>query len=73
MPLSGFDYEELTALAFSDGGFFAGDLGDASVDMPGFFRITTGGADTTVSQTNTADLIVGASFLAWLGRRRIRA
>ena len=46
VPLSGFDYEELTALAFSDGGFFAGDLGDAVVDMPRFFRITTGGAVT---------------------------
>ncbi len=46
VPLSGFDYEELTALAFSDGGFFAGDLGDAAVDMPRFFRITTGGAVT---------------------------
>ena len=44
VPLSGFDYEELTALTFSDGGFFAGDLGDSAVDMPRFFRITTGGA-----------------------------
>lgn len=46
VTLSGFDYEELTALAFSGGGFFAGDLGDSDVDMPRFFRITTGGAVT---------------------------
>ena len=46
VPLSGFDYEELTALTYWDGGFFAGDLGDTTVDMPGFFHITTGGAVT---------------------------
>jgi hypothetical protein len=46
VPLSGFDYEELTVLTFLDGGFFAGDLGDAAVDMPDFFRITIGGAVT---------------------------
>jgi hypothetical protein len=46
VPLSGFDYEELTALTYSDGGFFAGDLGNASFDMPRFYRITTGGAVT---------------------------
>jgi hypothetical protein len=43
VPLSGFDYEELTALAKVGGGFYAGDLGDALVDIPRFFRITTGG------------------------------
>jgi len=43
VPLSGFDYEELTALVKVGGGFYAGDLGDALVDMPRFFRITTGG------------------------------
>jgi hypothetical protein len=46
VPLSGFDYEELTSLTFVDGGFFAGDLGDSAVDMPGLFRITTGGEVT---------------------------
>jgi hypothetical protein len=46
VPLSGFDYEELTALAYVEGGFYAGDLGDALVDMPRFFRITTGGTVT---------------------------
>jgi len=46
VPLSGFDYEELTALTFSVGGFFAADLGSAAVDMPRFFRITTDGAVT---------------------------
>jgi hypothetical protein len=46
VPLSGFDYEELTALLFSDGAFFAGDIGNATSDMPRFFRITTGGAVT---------------------------
>jgi hypothetical protein len=46
VPLSGFDYEELTTLAYSDGGFFAGDLGNAAFDMPRFFRITTSGEVT---------------------------
>jgi len=46
VPLSGFDYEELTTLTYTDGGFFAGDLGNATVDMPRFYRITTGGAVT---------------------------
>ncbi len=46
VPLSGFDYEELTSLTFLDGGFFAGDLGDAAFDTPGFFRITTAGVVT---------------------------
>jgi hypothetical protein len=46
IPLSGFDYEELTALTYSEGAFFAGDLGNAAVDMPRFFRITTGGVVT---------------------------
>ena len=46
VPLSGFDYEELTSLTFLDGGFFAGDLGNSAFDDPGFFRITTGGAVT---------------------------
>ena len=46
VPLSGFDYEELASLTFSQGGFYAGDLGDSAVDMPGLLRITTGGAVT---------------------------
>jgi hypothetical protein len=46
VPLSGFDYEELASLTFLDGGFYAGDLGNAAFDDPGFFRITTGGAVT---------------------------
>lgn len=46
VPLSGFDYEELTALTYSGGAFFAGDLGASGTDMPRFFRITTGGAVT---------------------------
>ena len=46
VPLSGFDYEELTALTFLDGSFFAGDLGNSAFDDPGFFHITTGGAVT---------------------------
>jgi hypothetical protein len=46
VPLSGFDYEELVSLTFLDGGFFAGDLGNAAFDDPGFLRITTGGAVT---------------------------
>jgi hypothetical protein len=46
VPLSGFDYEELTALTFLDGDFFAGDLGNVAFDDPGFFHITTGGVVT---------------------------
>jgi hypothetical protein len=47
VSLSGFDYEELTALAFSGGGFFASDVGDSSgLDNPRFLRLTTGGAVT---------------------------
>jgi len=46
VSLSGFDYEELASLTFLDGGFFAGDLGNAAFDDPGFFRITTGGVVT---------------------------
>jgi hypothetical protein len=46
VPLSGFDYEELTALTYADGGFYGGDLGNADVDMPHFVRITTNGAVT---------------------------
>jgi len=46
VPLSGFDYEELTALTHSNGGFFGGDIGSATSDMPRFFRITASGAVT---------------------------
>jgi hypothetical protein len=48
VPLSGFDYEELTALHFFDGGFFAADLGSATVDMPRLFRISTAGVVTLI-------------------------
>jgi hypothetical protein len=44
VPLSGSDYEELTALLHLKGGFYASDLGDPMVDAPRLFRITTGGA-----------------------------
>lgn len=46
VPLSGFDYEELSALTYSEGAFFAGDLGNSATDMPRFFRITSGGVVT---------------------------
>ena len=46
VDLSGDDYVEITALTYLDGGFFAGDLGDETVDMPHFFRITTTGVVT---------------------------
>jgi hypothetical protein len=46
VDLSDDDYVELTALAYFDGGFVAGDLGDTSVDMPHFVRITTTGEVT---------------------------
>ena len=86
VPLSGFDYEELTALTFSDGGFFAADLGNASVDMPGFFRITTGGAVTFLGDMDHVSrglvpvpepgvipqLVAGGVVLAFLDKHRMR-
>ncbi len=86
VPLSGFDYEELTALTFLDGGFFAGDLGDAAVDMPGFVRITTGGAVTFLGNMDHVSkglvpvpepgvilqLVAGGIGLAFLNKRRMR-
>ena len=84
--LSGFDYEELTALVYSDGDFFAADLGDASVDDPGFLHITTGGVVTFVGNMDHVSkglvklpepeqmfqLLVGVGFLGATGRRRMR-
>jgi hypothetical protein len=86
VPLSGFDYEELTALTYSDGGFFAGDLGNAAVDMPGFFRITTSGAVTFLGDMDHVSkglvpvpepgvmlqLVVGGAGLAFLSKHRMR-
>ena len=40
VSLLGDEYDELTALVYVDGGFFAADVGDA-VDDPHFYRITT--------------------------------
>jgi hypothetical protein len=48
VPLSGFDYEELTALGFADGAFFAGDLGNSAFDMPRLLRISTTGVVTLI-------------------------
>jgi hypothetical protein len=52
VPLSGFDYTELTALFYSAGDLFAADVGDPDVDMPRFFRITTGGSVTLIGNLN---------------------
>jgi hypothetical protein len=52
VDLSGDDYVEITALTYLDGGFFAGDLGDETVDMPHFFRITTTGVVTDLGAMN---------------------
>jgi hypothetical protein len=86
--LSGFDYEELTGLVYSNGGiFFGADLGDSSVDMPGFLEITTGGVVTFVGDMDhvakglvrlpeparVLQLLVGVGFLGVIGRRRMRA
>lgn len=46
VPLWGFDYEELTALTYSEGAFFAGDLGSSTTDMPRFYRVTSNGEVT---------------------------
>ena len=46
IPLSGFDYEELTALTYANGGFYGGTLGDADVDIPRLVRVTTNGVVT---------------------------
>lgn len=43
VPLSQDDYQEATALMFWDGGFLTGDIGDVSVDMPGFYHISAAG------------------------------
>ena len=48
VPLSGFDYEELTSLTYLNGGFFASDLGNSASDMPRWLRITPGGAVTSL-------------------------
>jgi outer membrane protein assembly factor BamB len=40
IDLFGSEYEELSALVYVDGGFFAADVGD-TVDDPHFYRITT--------------------------------
>lgn len=48
VPLSGFDYEELTALLYLDGEFYAADLGDPLVDMPQLHRITPAGVVSLV-------------------------
>lgn len=48
VPLSGFDYEELTSLTYSDGAFYAGDVGDSAVDMPSLYRITPAGVVTLI-------------------------
>jgi len=62
IPLSGFDYEELSALTYSGGGFFAGDVGSAAVDMPRFFRITAQGAVTLLGNMDhvSKGLVVAA-------------
>jgi outer membrane protein assembly factor BamB len=39
VELTGADYDEVTALVFVDGGFYAADVGDA-VDDPHFYRFT---------------------------------
>ncbi len=77
VPLSGFDYQELISLTYSEGGFFAGDLGDAVVDMPRFFRITPAGAVTLLGDMDhvskglaplkTANPVVPALSTAMLG------
>jgi hypothetical protein len=46
ITLSGFDYEELASLTYLNGGFYAGDIGNATTDNPRFFRITPSGAVT---------------------------
>jgi len=76
VPLSGFDYEELTSLTFLDGGFFAGDLGNSAFDDPGFFRITTAGAVTFLGNMDhvSKGLVFALTICAYLlhipGRRR---
>lgn len=47
VPLSGFDYQGLSALFYSDGAFFGADLGALTrPNLPRFFRITSGGVVT---------------------------
>jgi len=86
VPLSGFDYEELSALVYSNGDFFASDLGDALVDMPGLLHITTNGVVTFIGDldhvakglvkmpepSQLAQLLVGFALLGATARRRLR-
>jgi len=88
VPLSGFDYEELLALTYSDGDFYAADLGDYAVDMPGLLHITTGGVVTFVGDLDhvvkgitlyelpepaqVLQLLVGVGFLVAARPRRMR-
>jgi len=87
VTLSGFNYEELTALVYVDGGFIAADLGGARVDDPGILQITPGGAVTFVADLDhvakglvglpepvqALQLLVGVAFLGVTARRRMRA
>ncbi len=50
VPLSQDDYQELTAMVFTDGGFLAGDVGDVNVDMPGFYHISADGVVTFLGE-----------------------
>jgi hypothetical protein len=53
--LSGYDYEELTALVHVTGGFYAADLGDPDVDIPHLLRITAGGEVSCLSCPGVMD------------------
>lgn len=68
VPLSQDDYQELTALMFSSGGFLAGDVGDTNVDDPGFYHITAGGVVTFLGAMDhvTKGLVPVPEPVGWL-------
>jgi len=68
VPLSQDDYQELTALMFSDGGFLAGDVGDTNVDDPGFYHISAAGVVTFLGAMDhvTKGLVPVPEPVGWL-------
>jgi hypothetical protein len=48
VTLSGFDYQELTALGWGAASFYAADLGDPVVDDPRLLSVTPGGVVTPI-------------------------
>ena len=48
ITLSGYDYEELNAIVYADGAFYAGDVGNSGADDPHFMQIQPNGLVTVI-------------------------